>query len=137
VTTARQCWAVVNFFVICSYTVNPIRAVFNFCVEKLFFSKKCRAIACRAMAIQAVHPHSFQGLLSRLFDRVQTSQVGSVVWVLFRLFWLMVVNWKKNKIWLKKRLEVFFSETNFGSSRFNFWVLTANFVLLSDDKFQW
>jgi hypothetical protein len=71
--------AVVNFFVICSNTVNPIRAVFNFCVEQLFFSKKCQAIACQAISFQAVHPHSFQGLLSRLFDWAQTSQVGSVV----------------------------------------------------------
>ncbi len=38
--------------------INWIRAVNQFCVEQLICCQKCRAIACRAIAIQAVHPHS-------------------------------------------------------------------------------
>ena len=45
-------------FVICSNPVNLIQSVFNSGVEQLFFSKKCQAILCRAIAIWAVHPRS-------------------------------------------------------------------------------
>jgi hypothetical protein len=46
------------FTVISSNPVNLIQAVFKFCVEHLIACQKCHAIACRAIAIQAVHPHS-------------------------------------------------------------------------------
>ncbi len=38
--------------------INWIRAVYQFCVEQLICCQKCRATACRAIAIRAVHPHS-------------------------------------------------------------------------------
>ncbi len=40
--------------------INWIRAVDKICVEQLFSCKKCRAIACRVIAIRAVHPHSIK-----------------------------------------------------------------------------
>jgi hypothetical protein len=42
-----------HFFAICLNMVNPIRAVFKVHVEQLISCQKCRAIA-----IQAIHPHS-------------------------------------------------------------------------------
>jgi hypothetical protein len=38
---------------------NWIRANDKICVEQLICCQKCRANACRAIAIRAVHPHSF------------------------------------------------------------------------------
>ncbi len=38
--------------------INLIRAVYQFRVEQLICCQKCRANACRAIAIRAVHPHS-------------------------------------------------------------------------------
>ncbi len=55
-TTTKQCQEVVTFFVICSYLVNLIWAVFNFCVKQLFFIKKCQPITYWPIAIRAVHP---------------------------------------------------------------------------------
>ncbi len=43
VTTACH---VVTFFVICSNPVNPIQAVFIFCVDQLISCQKCLAMAC-------------------------------------------------------------------------------------------
>ena len=40
--------------------INWIRAVYQFCVEQLICCQKCRANACRAIAIRAVHPHSIR-----------------------------------------------------------------------------
>jgi hypothetical protein len=37
--------------------INWIRAVYQFCVEQLISSQKCRANDCRAIAFRAVHPH--------------------------------------------------------------------------------
>ncbi len=39
--------------------INWIRAVYQFCVEQLICCQKCWANGCRAIAIRAVHPHSF------------------------------------------------------------------------------
>ena len=38
--------------------INWIRANYKICVEQLICCQKCRANACRAIAIRAVHPHS-------------------------------------------------------------------------------
>jgi hypothetical protein len=38
--------------------INWIRANDKICVEQLICCQKCRANACRAIAIRAVHPHS-------------------------------------------------------------------------------
>jgi hypothetical protein len=38
--------------------INWIQAVDKICVEQLICCQKCRAIACLAIAIRAVHPHS-------------------------------------------------------------------------------
>jgi hypothetical protein len=40
--------------------INWIRANDKICVEQLICCQKCRANACRAIAIRAVHPHSFK-----------------------------------------------------------------------------
>jgi hypothetical protein len=38
--------------------INWIRANDKICVEQLICCQKCRANACQAIAIRAVHPHS-------------------------------------------------------------------------------
>ena len=38
--------------------INWIQANDKICVEQLICCQKCRANACRAIAIRAVHPHS-------------------------------------------------------------------------------
>jgi len=61
-------WKKLNFYILLSRKIwvsvlariNWIRAVDKICVEQLFSCKKCRAIACRAIAIWAVHPHSYK-----------------------------------------------------------------------------
>ena len=47
--------------------INWIRANYKICVEQLICCQKCRANACRAIAIWAVHPHSTNVLQSAFF----------------------------------------------------------------------
>jgi len=47
-----------HFFLICLNLVNPIWAVFKFCVDQLISCQKCWAIECQAIPIQAVNSHS-------------------------------------------------------------------------------
>ena len=76
-------WKILNFYILLSQTfvdncstlssschffchllesglarINWIRANDKICVEQLICCQKCRANACRAIAIRAVHPHS-------------------------------------------------------------------------------
>ena len=51
--------------------INWIRAVDKICVEQLFSCKKCRAIACRAIVIRAVHPHSIFCLTTEIQTKIR------------------------------------------------------------------
>jgi hypothetical protein len=46
--------------------INWIRANDKICVEQLICCQKCRANACRAIAIRAVHPHSLYQLIDNI-----------------------------------------------------------------------
>ena len=51
--------------------INWIRANVKICVEQLISCQKCRAISCRAIAIRAVHPHSWFAVKSCSIEKKQ------------------------------------------------------------------
>jgi len=55
--------------------INWIRANDKICVEHLICCQKCRANACRAIAIRAVHPHS--STIGKKIDRIICSKYNT------------------------------------------------------------